>query len=284
LWDRTPSDTNNIYNLNTGNVGVGTPAPGARLDVAGEVKITTSNPALACAGATEGAIRYRQAIKNVEFCDGVHWRMIGMSGPIRMVKFETSGAHSYTVPEGVFRIQVEVAGAGGAGGNDDIAYKPSGADSPLPSGAASSFSGNGIDIKANGGLGGVTGWYNDDRQLFAGHAASGTASGVSIILRGGHGGAGASGIADGGACSLQPGGSVDCSGSGDTSGNNWYLGRHGGIGSSGGNGATATGIMSVIPGQTFTMDVGKGGTPPPHPHTYGLAGKDGWVVITEYSN
>jgi len=35
---------NNIYNTNTGNVGIGTTAPGAKLEVAGQVKITGGSP------------------------------------------------------------------------------------------------------------------------------------------------------------------------------------------------------------------------------------------------
>jgi prepilin-type N-terminal cleavage/methylation domain-containing protein len=42
LWDRTPSDTNNIYNLNSGNVGVGDDNPQEKLSVDGDIRLADS--------------------------------------------------------------------------------------------------------------------------------------------------------------------------------------------------------------------------------------------------
>ena len=44
-WNYSPSNANNIYNTNTGNVGIGTNAPGTKLHVnSGAVSISGNNP------------------------------------------------------------------------------------------------------------------------------------------------------------------------------------------------------------------------------------------------
>lgn len=58
-----------------GNVGIGTPAPQAKLDVAGDVKF--GNSSVACSASSEGQQRYNSGIKNMEFCDGTSWRTLG---------------------------------------------------------------------------------------------------------------------------------------------------------------------------------------------------------------
>jgi len=70
LWIQTGND---IY-YNTGNVGIGMTAPGAKLDVAGAIKIGTQ---ATCNAATEGAIRYNSTEKKFEGCNGVSWELIG---------------------------------------------------------------------------------------------------------------------------------------------------------------------------------------------------------------
>jgi len=63
----------------TGNVGIGTNTPQTALDVNGAIKIG-SQPT--CNAATEGTQRYNSSIKNMEFCDGTYWNVIGSSsGP-----------------------------------------------------------------------------------------------------------------------------------------------------------------------------------------------------------
>ena len=62
----------------SGNVGIGTPAPVALLDVAGAIKL--GDDGLACAAGTEGAMRYETTNDTVEVCDGTN---LGRHGRVR---------------------------------------------------------------------------------------------------------------------------------------------------------------------------------------------------------
>src|SRR3989338_1644972 len=70
---------NNIYNTNTGNMGIGTTEPGAKLDVAGGGKV--GNDISECGSTKEGTIRYNSAVGCMEYCDGVNltWSSIDSS-------------------------------------------------------------------------------------------------------------------------------------------------------------------------------------------------------------
>ncbi|MBY0316656.1 MAG: hypothetical protein K2Q26_14120 [Bdellovibrionales bacterium] len=59
----------------TGNVGVGTADPIAKLDVDGEVRIKSGGSV--CSVLNEGSIRYSAATKTFEGCDGVMWKPLG---------------------------------------------------------------------------------------------------------------------------------------------------------------------------------------------------------------
>jgi hypothetical protein len=69
----TPTERMRI--TSTGNVGIGTATPAARLDVAGETKIGNTN--VACSGANEGSQRYNSTSKTMEFCNGTAWGAMG---------------------------------------------------------------------------------------------------------------------------------------------------------------------------------------------------------------
>lgn len=62
---------NMALNPNGGNVGIGTSAPTAKLDVAGDIKV--GGTSVACTTANEGAQKYNSVSKIMEFCNGTAW-------------------------------------------------------------------------------------------------------------------------------------------------------------------------------------------------------------------
>jgi len=65
----------NVVVTDTGNVGVGTQTPGARLDVAGGVKLGNTDT---CNAATAGTLRWTGS--TFEGCDGTKWSSLGGGG------------------------------------------------------------------------------------------------------------------------------------------------------------------------------------------------------------
>ena len=61
----------------TGNVGIGAATPKAKLEVAGGIKIGNET---VCDAGKAGTIRYDDAGKAVEFCDGSGWSRAGLQG------------------------------------------------------------------------------------------------------------------------------------------------------------------------------------------------------------
>lgn len=61
---------------NTGNVGIGTTAGAAKLDVAGETKVSSTG--LACSASTAGGIRYSGGV--LQYCNGSAWTTLSTSG------------------------------------------------------------------------------------------------------------------------------------------------------------------------------------------------------------
>lgn len=63
-----------------GNVGVGTTAPGEKLDVNGALRVNgdilLGNSSVACAGPRTGAIRYNNGLGTLELCDGTVYKTI----------------------------------------------------------------------------------------------------------------------------------------------------------------------------------------------------------------
>jgi len=75
----TNSSSANRGNLNVkGKVGIGTTTPQAKLDVAGEVKI--SNTGLNCNSNTAGVLRYNN--NQIEYCDGMGWKSMFVRAPV----------------------------------------------------------------------------------------------------------------------------------------------------------------------------------------------------------
>lgn len=61
----------------TGNVGIGTTTPAAKLDVQGEIKL--GNTSLVCNAINEGQQRYNSTSKKMEFCNGTAWTAFATS-------------------------------------------------------------------------------------------------------------------------------------------------------------------------------------------------------------
>ncbi len=78
----------------TGNIGVGTSTPAARLDVSGGVRIGTD--AASCTSVNAGTIRYNLGV--VEYCNGTSWTAFGVSGSgIMSLNGLTSGSQTIAV-------------------------------------------------------------------------------------------------------------------------------------------------------------------------------------------
>lgn len=73
-----------------GKIGVGTAAPRAALDVAGEVKVGISSPALVCTNLTAGTMRYNSAQNRMEAClavsSGWGWVPVGGTGTFQLAR------------------------------------------------------------------------------------------------------------------------------------------------------------------------------------------------------
>lgn len=56
---------------NTGNVGIGSSTPTAKLDVNGDIQL--GNSSATCSATTEGSLRYNSTLKRMEFCNATSW-------------------------------------------------------------------------------------------------------------------------------------------------------------------------------------------------------------------
>lgn len=67
----------------------------------------------------EGSLRYNAALHRFEGFDGQFWHVIQMDqalAPDNQVVFNTPGGYTFTVPDGVTQITVDIYGGGGGGG------------------------------------------------------------------------------------------------------------------------------------------------------------------------
>jgi prepilin-type N-terminal cleavage/methylation domain-containing protein len=69
LWEKSFLDPHNIF-YNSGNVGIGTTNPTARLTVNGSIKIGQGG---LCNSMTEGELRYDVASHTMSYCNGTGW-------------------------------------------------------------------------------------------------------------------------------------------------------------------------------------------------------------------
>lgn len=66
----------------TGNVGIGTTTPSAKLEVNGDLKVGNTTPGLTtCTAAQGGATRYNSTSKVMEYCNETNWVAMGGSSP-----------------------------------------------------------------------------------------------------------------------------------------------------------------------------------------------------------
>lgn len=76
IWSYSANNRDIYYS--SGDVGVGTNIPVARLDVNGDVRVGSSDPAATtCTAAQGGSTRYNAGLKIMEYCDEANWVAIG---------------------------------------------------------------------------------------------------------------------------------------------------------------------------------------------------------------
>lgn len=196
----------------SGNVGIGTTSPAAKLDVAGEVKF--GNTSSTCDATNEGQQRYNSTSKVMEYCNASAWTAMSSGssagGFSHLVVLSTSGSSTWTVPAGVTNAKVTVVGGGGGGataggsyGNGggggaggtaisyltltpgaSISYTVGAGGAPAAAGSNSTFGPvSSVTLQGNGGSAGVSGNGGDG-------GAGGAASGGTLNIPGGRGQAG----------------------------------------------------------------------------------------------
>ena len=111
IWRYNSTTLADIY-YTGGNVGIGTSAPTATLEVNGPVKFGTSTDT--CGSALEGQQRYNYTTHLMEFCNGTDWTAYGTGAAGNAQIFDASG--TWTKPSSGTVVQVDCWGAGGGGG------------------------------------------------------------------------------------------------------------------------------------------------------------------------
>ena len=230
-----------------GRVGIGTNTPQAALDVRGGIKVGNEPT---CDSAHEGVLRYNLIASQMEFCNkDFKWTLPAGFYKPQYQRFTASG--TFTVPEGVTKIMVEVYGGGGGGGGGSClascSYSGSGGGGgAYAKGFFSVSSGETFAVTVgdggNGGSGCGLGSDGGD-SIFGGLLMAGGGKGPkNANWQTGAGGTSAAELSfnggDGGEANTF-GGSIAMSGPG---------GKAGGNGGAGGSGYEAGGQPGVFPG------------------------------------
>ena len=219
---------NDIYNTNSGNIGVGINSPTVKLDVDGTIKAAGFKMPT---GAQAGYVLMTDGSGNAS------WQQLSGGGSNFSNMKQFTGNQSWQVPSGVTQIMVEVWGAGGGGGGGVMCgycWQWYGNASGGGGGGSSSF---GSLISAGGGGGGMEGGTCGG----CGNPGSGGTSSASINVSG-QAGSGSSGGTGGFGAGSGGSGGCNCQ-----------------CGGGGGGGAYGKGIFSVTAGSAYSVIVGQGG-------------------------
>ena len=235
--DASGGATNYAAIFNSGDVGIGTTTPGAKLEVAGQVKITGGSPAI-------GAV-----LTSSDAAGLAVWQL--PPGFTNMATFSVTT--TWTVPAGVTKIMVEVCGGGGGGagtGNSNAAGGGGGGGyakgifTVTPSSTLNVNVGNGgaAGTAGGGGGNGGTGGTSSVNTTPVISASGGT--GGNNIGTGGNGGSGSAPFSITG-------------GQGFYGGSNMF--SYGGNGANGGSGGIG-GIPTILGGDGIVPGGGGGGS------------------------
>ncbi len=229
VWLQSGNDA--YYNAGSVAIGANLPTSSAILELSSTTKgflpprlTTTQRNAIASSAA--GLMIYNSTVAKYQFYDGDSWEDLGTgasasgTGTLSSRQYFSSNG-TFTVPAGITKIRVSVAGAGGGGGD----YTGSNGND----GGNSTFGGT---IVGAGGLGGARGDYGLDRN--GNMHGGGSGGNITIIGAGGAGGPGRPTYQT----NADP---VDATGQ------------------TGGNGGLTISDLTVTPGASFAVVVGAGG-------------------------
>lgn len=252
--------TNNLVLQDAGgNVGIGTTAPGQKVDVSGG-SVRTDNQLIStvATGTAPLAVSSTTAVSNLnaDMIDGQHASAFATADTVvrlSAIRYYTSGANTWSKPSGLSYVIAEVWGGGGGGVGSDGEYYYSGS-----TGGTSSF---GSFLSATGGGGAVVG---------GGGGSYGSGSGGNINISGTAGVVPTGGSAPrGGGEGITPGG-----------GGRGFTNMPGG----GGGGYAQEMIISSSLSSSHTATVGAGGAGGGYGGAYsGSSGAAGAVVVYEYT-